>query len=119
MYKTASSLQQSRTERRAILNFRKIPSAATKRVHLAFIKKKKILGKIFAVCKGGYTVDLKGFFAFCPNSEMWQYPKTKIEKLQLVGKSFHFSVLKMQSDTAVVSSRKSGGPMLKTNDNNY
>lgn len=77
-----------------------------KKIKQAFSSNELIRGSISHEIKGGYTIIIKGFSAFCPYSEM--YPKIKsVNFLKSFQKhDLEFLVLKVSLKSVVVSRKK-------------
>lgn len=69
-------------------------------------KKKYISGRLEKRTKGGYTINVDGFMAFCPNSEMYPHPLSESEHKKLKKKAHKFVVIQIKKRSLVISRKR-------------
>jgi small subunit ribosomal protein S1 len=110
MYKTRSRRMQHRSYIDGISgNFESGDRSRQKvPIHIkeAFERGSKIQGNLSIIVKGGYLVLSRGFFVFCPKSQMYPEITSQLDFEAVRKKILEFRVIKLDEFSAVVSRRK-------------
>ena len=110
MYKTRSRRMQHRSYQNAITGKFKNRSSSRQGVpsgiKKAFAQGSNIEGNLSTEVKGGYRILSKGFYVFCPRSEMYPEIKSPLDFEMLRKDTVEFKVIKLDTYSAVVSRKK-------------
>lgn len=112
MYKCASRFIQHRLEHAHDKKNLRIESKIGQVIPLWMKKalelKKPRKGNILAEIKGGYTINLGGYRAFCPYSEMSPHhpPLSKSVLKSLKSQPVEYVIIKIEQNSVVVSRKK-------------
>lgn len=108
MYKCASRFIQHRLEHAHGEKRLKIGQVIPLWMKKALESKKPRKGNILAEIKGGYTINLGGYRAFCPYSEMLPHhpPLSKSVLKSLKSQPVEYVIIKIEQNSVVVSRKK-------------
>ena len=62
-------------------------------------------GQIKSKIKGGYRINVMGYDAFCPNSEMYPNPNLVLDRT-ILGKTMKYRIIKVELNSVIVSRKK-------------
>lgn len=108
MYKGASRFIQHRLEHAHGERKLKIGQVIPLWMKKALKLKKPRKGNIIAEIKGGYTINLDGYRAFCPYSEMSPHPPSlsKAVLKSLKSQPVEYVIIKIEQNSVVVSRKQ-------------
>jgi small subunit ribosomal protein S1 len=107
MYKGASRFLQHHTEHAKEPSLeKKAQQGIPRKLRHALKSQQLIKGSLSDEVKGGYTVIISGYRAFCPHSEMYPRPLTQADLSKLYREPVEFLVIEIGLQSVIISRKR-------------